>query len=440
MAKFRWWPFGREKLADAPNLRPLTWPLLYELATGEPWEENRVYTPDGAMRIAPFAAGVHFLTATIAALPLHIYRRRKRADADSPEDIERVDDMQEDVVSQFWTEDIDAYQAIQQMVEDMLLWGAGYFHIERNDSGRILRLQPLPPGTIVPGWLNGVKYYDYHPDAGRTGGGEPRRFFTHEICEIAYRRRRDMATTISVLHDCSQTLAKYVAVDAYMNRHFQGGGLPPAVVSAPVNTPEAAQRLSKQVNKAIVESNKVGNQLMVLPVMHEMKSIGVDPQASQMVEAKTYLLQEIGRCLNVPPVVLHDLSRGTYSNTEQQMLHVAKSSIRPLTRKIEAAMTASLFGRGDRRSVRFDMTALLAGDTTARFNSWARAIQSGIMTPNEARAREGLPQSELAEAGELLIQSGTTPLDGGANNSPGGEAGRLPPPPDSGSENGDSDA
>src|SRR5690606_10632743 len=117
--------------------------------------------------------------------------------------------------------------------------------------------------------------------------------------------------------------------------------------------------------------------------------VGVDAQKAQMIEAQRFVIEQIARIYSLPPVLLQDLSRGTYSNTEQQDLHFVKHTIMRWVGQIEGELNLKLFGRSARTTyAEFNLAGLLRGDFMTRMQGYAQAIQNGVLMPNEARALE----------------------------------------------------
>lgn len=175
----------------------------------------------------------------------------------------------------------------------------------------------------------------------------------------------------------------------------------------------AADDLADATRKAAKEKR----QALVLPTGMEVKSIGADAEKSQLVELKQFCVVEVARIYSLPPTFLQDLSNGTFSNTEQQDLHVSKHTIKRWAEAFEQELNLKLFGRGERKYfVELNLDGLLRGDFPTRMAGYAAAIQNAILAPNEARALESRPAMDGGDA--LLIQGATVPL--GTQNNPKG--------------------
>ena len=137
-----------------------------------------------------------------------------------------------------------------------------------------------------------------------------------------------------------------------------------------------------------------------------------------MTEARLFQIQEIARIWQVPPAFVGDLSKGTFSNTEQQDLQLVKHLVLHWCTAFEMECTLKLHGwRNPPKRVRHNVDGLQRGAFKDRIEALARAIMTGQMTPDEARALEGRGAEEGGD--RLYIQQATVPLtDAGANPAP----------------------
>jgi phage portal protein BeeE len=112
---------------------------------------------------------------------------------------------------------------------------------------------------------------------------------------------------------------------------------------------------------------------------------------------------------------LQDLSKGTFSNNEQQDLHFVKHTLSRWVVQSEQEMSLKLFGRSGklagrsgRLNVKFNLDGTLRGDFRTRMDGLSTAVQNGLKTPNEARGLLG--DAPLAGGEGLMIQSATVPI------------------------------
>jgi hypothetical protein len=120
----------------------------------------------------------------------------------------------------------------------------------------------------------------------------------------------------------------------------------------------------------------------------------------------------------MPPVFLQDLTRATFTNSEQQDLHLVKHLIAQWAQALEDELNLKMFGRDNRgRYIEHNLDGLQRGDFLSRMNGIARAVQGGIMEPNRGRALMNWPKHKNPAADDLFIQGATVPLGTVAKNS-----------------------
>jgi HK97 family phage portal protein len=210
----------------------------------------------------------------------------------------------------------------------------------------------------------------------------------------------------------SKAIQLALAMNDYGSNFFAGGGVPPLALVGPLPAgKEAMARALSDVSRAIDDAKATGKPITPIPGGYELKPVGFDPEKGQMTEARLFQIQEIARTYQIPPAFLQDLSRGTFSNVEQQDLHLVKHLIGQWAKAFEDEVNLKVFGRfNNGRYARHNLDGLQRGDFKSRIDGIARAIQTAQMTPNEARALENRPKHPNPAASELLIQGATVVL------------------------------
>ena len=116
----------------------------------------------------------------------------------------------------------------------------------------------------------------------------------------------------------------------------------------------------------------------------------------------------------MPPHMLADLERATFSNVEHLSLEFVKFSLSPWVVRWEQALNKALFRPAERGRffVKLSVDGLLRGDYETRMRGYATAIQQGIMSVNEVRELEDMNPISADEGGDLhLINGNMTKLN-----------------------------
>lgn len=354
-------------------------------------------------------AAINFLSGTIAGLPLHVYdkggasKRKVKATKANP-----VVAMLHDAVNDGLT----SFQWRYNLMTAVLTEGRAVTYIERDDLGRPINLYPLPRATVAVDPDTGRRKYKH------TAGGRERIYDEADVLDIAFMLRSDQVTHLSPLRQCATALGKAVRANEYGARIFAHGGLPAFALTGPFKSGESAKRASDDVANAAKEAAAKGGKVLAIPDGHDLKPLGSDPDKMQLVETQKFAVTEVARIYGLPPTFLQDLERATFSNSEMQDLHLVKHTVKRWLEQLEAEMNLKLFGRNSSRIVEFNLDGLLRGDYKTRMEGNAQAIQTGQLTPNEARALDN--REPLDGGDQLLIQGATVPLTMSGQTQPQG--------------------
>lgn len=350
-------------------------------------------TVDKALTVPAVSAAVAFLSRTMAALPLHAFRTTK-------EGPKKVGGKVGAVVHDAWNEGQGSYKARQYFWEQVFTGGRGLAWIERNGP-TIENLWPLDPTRTT------VKR-----KAGRvTYETEGKVYDAADVIDIPFMLKPDGLKHRGPINMAARAIQLALAMNEYGSNFFAGGGVPPLVLEGPLPASgDALERAKTDIKRSIDGAKGAGESVFPIPPGYKLNPVGLDPAKGQMVEARRFQIEEIARAWQLPPVFLQDLSRATFSNAEQQDLHLVKHLIGQWARALEDEMNLKLFGRGNSgRYIKHNLDGLLRGDFASRMAGYGVAIQNAIRTPDEVRELEDLPAKGGA-AETLHIQGATVPL------------------------------
>lgn len=378
-----------QRLAGNPHITVMG---MGESASGE------FVNIDTAMKVPAVASAVNFLAGTLAGLPLHVYRRNTNGR-------ERVKGQIETLLHDAPNDFLTSFEWRKQLFVAKFTGGRGLTYIERGSNGQPINLWPLDPDKMKinrDGFVNTYVYDD---------GGRKVTYGANEIIDLPFLLKANGFEHYSPIGMGRDAIGLAIAVNKYGSKFLANGGVPPFVIQGNFMTGDALNRASDDLAKAISKAAKENRQALALPAGLEVKPIGANPEQSQMIETQRFTIEQIARLYNIPPTFLQDLTHGTYSNTEQQDLHFVKHTIKQHIEQFEQELNLKLFGRNSTvRYVEMNVDGLLRGDFKTRMEGWARGVQSGVVTPNEAREAENRPA--LPGGDKLFIQGATVPIDG----------------------------
>lgn len=375
-------------------------------------------TIESALKVPAVAAAVSFLPRTLAALPLHAYRRT----ADGPV---RIAGKLETVVHENPNPGMDSFKFRQYFWQQVFTGGRGLAWIERSGPSQVEAIWPLNPAKTHIRREGMALVY-------RHDGNE---YPMADVIDVPFMLKADQTGHYGPINLASKAIQLALAMNDYASGFFAGGGVPPLALTGPLPAgPDAMKRAQQDIKRSVDAAKSNNEPVFPIPAGYKLEPVGFDPGKGQMVEARRFQIEEIARGWQLPPVFLQDLTHGTFSNTEQQDLHLVKHLVGQWAEAFEGEMNLKLFGRfNGGRYVEHNLDGLLRGDFKTRMEGLARGIQTAILTPNEARALENRPAH--AKGNELLVQGATVPL----GSQPAAAAPTNPAPPGSDTDEGSAD-
>ena len=388
------WPFkGRaEKRASPPEATiPVSDPNFLAFF-GVDANNLPAVTIDSALKVPAVWAAVAFLSRTLAALPLHAYRKTK-------DGAQKISGKLEVVVQDNPNDAMDSFKFRQYLWQQVFTGGRGLAWIERTPQG-VEALWPMDPRCTVVRRVGGKIVYKF----------QDKEYPAADVIDIPFMLKEDGLCHYSPIAMATKAIQLALAMNDYSSGFFAGGGVPPLALVGPLPAgKEAMQRAMSDVSRAVEAAKASNKPIFPMPPGHELKPVGFDPSKGQMIEARQWQIGEIARVWQIPRIFLQDLQGATFTNSEQQNLMLVQHLIGQWAQALEGEMNLKLFGRmNSGRYVEHNLDGLLRGDFKTRMDGLAASIQNGIRTPNEARALENLPA--MPNGNDLLIQGATVPL------------------------------
>lgn len=398
--RVRSWMRGSEQriMATAPGLESGGSLASFLALSGMPVKDMPPVTVESALRVPAVLAAVTFLSRTMATVPLHAYKNS----ADGPT---RIKGGLETIIHEAPNTEWSSWKLRLHFWTQVFTHGRGLMWIERSGSN-IVALWPMnAAATTIKRDAMGRTTYEA---SGRV-------YPASDVVDVPFLLRDDGLTAWSPIDRGADAIQLAAAMTSYGATFFAGGGVPPLALFGPL--PQGAENIKRatdDVLRAVRAAKGERSPIVGMPSGHELRPIGLDPEKGQMIDGRRFQTEEIARVYDLPPVFLQDLTRATFSNAEQQDLHLVKHLIGQWAQALEQEMNLKLFGqRNLGRFVEHNVDGLLRGDFRARMEGLSKAIQTAILTPNEARALENRQALEHGDA--LLVQGAMVPLgsDGG---------------------------
>ena len=203
-----------------------------------------------------------------------------------------------------------------------------------------------------------------------------------------------------------QAVGLGLACDEYGAAFYQNGAQPGGVLEHPgvVKNP---QRVRDSWN-AIYQGARNAHKVAILEEGMSYKPITINPQEAQFLETRKYQIDEIARIFRVPPHMVGDLEKSSFSNIEQQSLEFVKYTLAPWISRWEQTIHRALLLPSEKAQyfARFNVEGLLRGDYQSRMNGYAVARQNGWMSANDIRELENLDRIPADAGGDLYLING----------------------------------
>lgn len=274
----------------------------------------------------------------------------------------------------------------RQMMANLLVYWRAYAFIDRGPGDRPVALWPLPAQMVEPKRTpEGQRIYIYKRQLGQ---------------EITFTEDEIFPLTgwhINGFHGDGplrwnkEAIGLMLALEEYASRFFGQGANVGGVVTYPgkLRDAEAKEQFRKSIHEKYGGLGK-SHHILALEEGSEFTPTGVNPEQAQAVEARKFSVTECSRMWRIPPHMLMDLERATFSNIEQQAIDYVKHTLLPWIKLWEQRVNKDLFFPSERRRFQAEMVVdgLLRGDSKARWEGYQIAIQQGVLTRNEVRDLE----------------------------------------------------
>ena len=357
-----------------------------------------------AMQMSAVYACVRILAESIASLPLHFYQYN---DAGGKE--KAVNHPLYWLLHDEPNPEMSSFSFRETLMTHLLLWGNAYAQIIRNGRGEVIALYPLMPDRMtVDRDARGRIYYEYtrsDSDANTLGKKSSVILSPEDVFHIPG-LGFDGLVGYSPIAMAKQAIGMGLACDEYGAAFYQNGAQPGGVLEHP-NVVKDPKRVRESWN-AIYQGSRNAHRIAVLEEGMTYKPITISPEQAQFLETRKFQIDEIARIFRVPPHMIGDLEKSSFSNIEQQSLEFVKYTLAPWISRWEQAIQRSLLLMSERTRyfARFNVEGLLRGDYQSRMNGYAVARQNGWMSANDIRELESLDMIPDEQGGNLYLING----------------------------------
>ncbi len=366
-------------------------------------------TERSSMQMTAVYACVRILSEAIAGLPLHLYRYKEGGGKEQAVDTNLYRLLHDEP-----NPEMTSFVFRETLMTHLLLWGNAYAQIIRNGKGEVIALYPLMPNKMsVDRDEKGQLYYTYSRanEEAATMTGNTVILKPSDVLHIPG-LGFDGLVGYSPIAMAKNAIGMAIACEEFGAKFFANGAAPSGVLEHPGTIKDPA-KVRDSWNSTFGGSANSGK-VAVLEEGMKYTPISISPEQAQFLETRKFQINEIARIFRVPPHMVGDLEKSSFSNIEQQSLEFVKYTLEPWVVRWEQALSRALLSATEKPTYffKFNLEGLLRGDYQSRMTGYATARQNGWMSANDIRELENLDRIPAEEGGDLyLINGNMLPLN-----------------------------
>ncbi|MCD8215464.1 MAG: phage portal protein [Clostridiales bacterium] len=373
---------------------------------------GKLVTERSAMQITAVYACVRILAEAVAGLPIHLYRY-----TDSGGKEKALDHSLYFLLHDEPNAEMTSFIFRETLMTHLLLWGNAYAQIIRNGKGEVMGLYPLMPNRMtVDRDEKGNLYYQYQMQDSdglkKSGTVNLKPKDVLHIPGLGF----DGLVGYSPIAMAKNAIGLSIATEEYGAKFFANGAAPSGVLEYPgvLKNPERVRENWNAVYGGSGNNGKVA----VLEEGMKYTPISISPNEAQFLETRKFQIDEIARIFRIPPHMIGDLEKSSFSNIEQQSLEFVKYTLEPWLIRWEQSIMRDLLSKEEKQQyfVKFNVDGLLRGDYQSRMQGYSVGIQNGFMSPNDVRELENMDLIPDELGGNRYLCNGNMVDIGSAGN------------------------
>lgn len=372
--------------------------LFGRTTSGKPVNETT------AMQTTAVYACVRILSEAVASLPVHVYRYREDGGKEKV-----IDHPLYQVLHDEPNPEMTSFVFRETLMSHLLIWGNAYAQIIRDGAGRVLGLYPLLPNKMdVQRDDKGEIYYVYsrssdeNPNFKEYGDIKLKKEDVLHIPGLGF----DGLIGYSPIAMAKNAVGMTLACEEYGASFFANGANPGGVLEHPgvLKDPSKVRDSWNAVYRGTSNAHKIA----VLEEGMKYQQVGIPPEEAQFLETRKFQINEIARLYRIPPHMVGDLEKSSFSNIEQQSLEFVKYTLDPWVIRWEQSLQKALLLPGEKGKyfIKLNVDGLMRGDYQSRMNGYSIGRQNGWLSANDIREMEDMNPLPDEEGGNLYLING----------------------------------
>ena len=372
---------------------------------GGPSKSGATVTATSAQRVSAVFRAVQLLSESVAQLPLVLYTKKGKARV--PAEGTPLYRLMHARPNPWQT----SFEFRELMQRDLLLAGNAYSYMVPGTRGpqELLRLHPdLTTPKQDPNTL--AVTYEYR----RPDGRGTQVFSADQVMHLrgpgddGLMGKNPMAYFREVIGDA-------IALQEHGSRFFSNGAKPATAITVEKGF-DLSDDESRKALREDWDSTYAGganaHRTAFLPAGFSIAPVGINMKDAQWIEGRKFQVTDIARIFGVPPHMLGDLERATFSNIEQQGINFVTYSLNPWLVRLEQVLNRDLLNNDDRRYFKFTTNALMRGDFKTRQEGLQIQRRGGVISANEWRGLEDMNPRTDPGGDDYIVEQNMRPDDG----------------------------
>ena len=374
----RWLTGATRPAEQRSGIEAAIWGLL----DGARSSAGVVVSEESSLRNTAVLACVRILSNSTAMLPLPVYRRLGERGKERAFDHPLYTILQEQA-----NPEMTAFELRRWLMQGVLLWGNGYAEIDWSPGGQVRALWPLLSGQMRIERRSGVLTYKYTLPSGKEID-----LPSWKVLHLRGMTGNGVEGWSVVRSMMNEAVGLGLATQEYGARFFGNGARPGIVLEHPGTLSDRAFANLRASWADAHEGLSNAHRLRILEEGMKVNTISVPPEEAQFLETRKFQVTEIARAFGVPPHLIGDMERATFSNIEHQYMEFLQFSLGPWLKQIEQTIHAQLMRPLERRTyfVEHVRDAILQADTATRYQAYAVGRQWGWLSVNDIRSMENM--------------------------------------------------
>lgn len=337
-----------------------------------------------ALTISAVYACNRILSSSIASLSLGLYRQLPNGDIEPVTDIPEYDIVCSEPNSLYNKYTFDSTTMFHEG-----LHGNAYTKLYFGRGGRIAKMEIMKPDCVQIYYNEGSLYYIYdNPYSNKRE--------TLADWEVLHFKgiSDDGLIGKSPLQVAKSTFAMGIASNKYAESMYKNGGYMKGVVTGPDKLKSEQITELRRSFMSVMQDYENTASVAVLGGGMDYKQISLSPRDVEFIAASKLTVHDVCRYYGIPPHMVAEMDRATFSNIEHQSIELVMHTLRPIVKKREGELNRRILRKSDKATLfyRYNIDSLLRGDSAARASFITSMLQNGVFNIDEARKFENMNQ------------------------------------------------